>query len=361
MDNSKAIVLASGQELLVRDVKPQLEEMARKLLKLTPNGKRLDISQATDLAVFSLINQLNPFEGESYFMDKVGPTAGIAGYRRKANEYLIERYGNDASYSLEYQPATTAEADFAPDKGDIAWKVILHDTHMERNWQRQVIENMRGLKEAGMTGKEQYDAAVALAGPRPCVEAVGVVHANEKFTYDGGVEKWDRNERAKKRGEKQVLRRAYPVGVRIMGDADMGDVIEGTARDLVMDVSSQIAAEASKPRPTNEQILSDLGFPPASNPVVVSDIPPEPEYVDVVEEAPVTIPPPSAISPAQAAVDAGACPDIFQANAWYTKCSGKDKSDPDKFVKWAKVVQGWLDIGADLEQASSKANKGEKP
>jgi len=363
--DTKAIVVADGRELLVSDIAPAVTETARKLMKLTPGGGRMDVNQATELAVFSIVNGLNPFEGEAYHVFGVGPYAGVAGYRRKATEYLIDRYGPAASYWLEYRPANTSEAQFNPDKGDIAWVVRLHDSEMEKRWQKQVIENLAGIKATGVLGKEAYDMATELAGPKPYIEAVGVVYASESFAKEGKVERWDRNERAKKRGEKQVLRRAYPVGVRIMGDAEMGDVIEGTARDLVMDVSSQIAAEASKPRPegvTNEQILADLGFPPASNPVVVSDIPHEPEYVDVVEEAPATIPPPSAVSPQQAAVDAGACPDIFQANAWYERCLKTNKSDPAAFAAWCKTVQGWMDsTGCDLEQAAGKANKGMLP
>ena len=371
--DTKAIVIADGRELLVSDIKPQLEEMARKLLKLTPNGKRLDVGQATDLAVFSLINRLNPFEGESYYMDKVGPTAGVAGYRRKTNEYLMERYGPQATYFLEYVAATTLEADFNPDKGDVAWKVILHDSEMERRWMGQIIENLAGLKGAGYTGDDAYQIAREMAGPRPCVEAVGVVHANEKFTYDGGVEKWDRNERAKKRGEKQVLRRAYPVGVRIVGDAEMGEVIDGVARDVAMDVASQIAAGPKRPEGmTNDDIIASMGFPPDPKPITVTqpvpgltliDLgPPEPEYVPL-EPADTHLPPPSPITPQQAAVDAGACPDIYQANAWYDRGKGWcNKNDPEAFVKWAKVVQGWMDTtGCDLEQAVGKANKGEKP
>ena len=365
--DTKAIVVADGRELLVSDIAPQVTETARKLMKLTPGGSKMDVNQATELAVFSIVNGLNPFEGEAYHVFGVGPYAGVAGYRRKATEYLIERYGPAASYWLEYRPANTSEAQFNPDKGDIAWVVRLHDSEMEKRWQAQVIQNLIGVKAAGITGKEAFDMAAKLAGPKPYVEAVGVVYASESFAKEGKVERWDRNERAKKRGEKQVLRRAYPVGVRIMGDADMGDVIEGTARDLVMDVSSQIAAEASKPRPegmTNEKILADMDYSPVVvQPAFVPTEPPptpEPEYVPV-EEAPVTIPPPSVITPQQAAVDAGACPDIFQANAWYERCKGSDKNDPEKFIKWSKVGQGWLDIGADLEQASSKANKGDKP
>lgn len=383
MDANKSIVLASGQELLVRDIKPQVEETARKLMKLTPGGKNLDINKATELAVFSLVNGLNPFEGEAY-NGEMGCVAGVAGYRRKAREYLLELYGPQANYSIEYVPATTQEADFNPDNGDVAWKVILHDSEREKGWMRQVIENLKGLKDAGMEDEHQrYTIARELAGPRPSIEAVGVVKANEHFSgidwenWDKKItkkdangntlykpESWDRNERAKKRAEKQAIRRMYPVGVRIIGDAEMGEAVDATVREVAAEVSthlSAVSAAMKDPARTVDSTLKELGIDPGPAPAPAApDGPPEPEYVDVVDATFTTAPAPAKVTPAQALVDAGIAPDIYQANGMVTRYKGK-KQDTETILAWGRIVAGWLDIGADLEQATSKANKGEKP
>lgn len=361
MNNNKSIVLASGAELQYSVIQPKVMEYAKTLIRTCPGGKKLTESEATYLAVFSVVNDLNPFEGEAYYMPNAGPIAGVPAYRRKANEYLIRRYGTGplSTFKTDFRLAATSEAQYDPDKNDIAWVCMLYDLHQDQLWQQQVISNMAGLRAAGMEGKELREYAEHLAGPRPITEAVGVVKASENF----GPDKWDRNERAKKRAEKAAIRKAYPVGVNIVGDAETGEIIDGVARDLVMDVSSQLAAGEPKSDHTETQLMTDLGFGPVAQkdaPAVVdvaSTIPPEPEYVPPVDE-----PKPAAATPQQAAVDAGACPDIFQANAWFERCALPTKKTASTFVQWCKAVQGWIDsTGCGLEQAAAKANKGEVP
>ena len=253
------IVLRSDMQMLVADSENEIKQTARKLMRMTSGGSHLNADQAADLAVYSLLTGLNPFNNECYYMDKVGPIPGIAGYRVKTQEWLTATSGSNSPVRVweEYRPATTQEADFDPDKGDIAWVCILHDSISQERWEQRLIEVGRAYHEMGASFQEAREAAKQDIGPCPSWSAVGVVKAEEHFskavwennkpTDEYQPEKWDRNERAKKRAAKGCYRKGFPA-VSIP-DMEYGDnVIDAVAEDVKSAIVKEITAEASKPK-----------------------------------------------------------------------------------------------------------------
>lgn len=261
--------------LLAQDAELAIKESARKIMKLTPNGNKMTPDQAAELAVFAFITQLNPFNGECYYMEKVGPVPGIAGYRVKAQEY-IRAESRDKRLTPrvieEYRLAREDEADFDQASGDIAWVCTLTDTVSRDAWMNQVILATSKLMQAGSTHEEAKSFALDLVGPCPSWSSVGVVKASEHFS--GNVwknnqkvedeykpEMWDRNERAKKRAAKGCYRKAFP-SMYIPDISDGDGVIDSEFEDVTNRIAGQIVSEdiAKKEAPhrTAEQAASDL-------------------------------------------------------------------------------------------------------
>jgi len=276
---TNGIVLRSDMQLMVADSENEIKQTARKLLKMSTGGGRLSSEQAVDLAVYSIITGLNPFNGECYWLDKVGPIPGIAGYRVKAQEWLIATSDSRTPPRVweEYREATTSEADFDPDAGDIAWVCTLTDSVSKERWEQRIIELGTAYHKMGATFKEAHDAALQDAGPCPSWSAVGVVKASEHFSkqvWEGNKptdeykpEMWDRNERAKKRAAKGCYRKGFPsVSIPDMEYGD--DVVDAVAVDIKDQIAGEILDESQVKR-TAKQNLKELGY--GNNPDPIDD------------------------------------------------------------------------------------------
>jgi len=268
MNNS--LVLSNPSSLLIAEGENEIKQIARKLMKMSSGGSHLTAEQATDLAVYSWVTQLNPFNGECYWLDKVGPVPGIAGYRIKAQEWLWATSDQRVPVRVleEYRPATTQEADFDPDAGDIAWVCTLTDTVSRERWEQRIMKLGLHYKEMGATFKEAHDAALQDAGPCPSWSAVGVVKADEHFSgkkWESGKqtdeyqpEKWDRNERAKKRAAKGCYRKGFPS--MSLPDAEFGETIDAVAEDVKEEIKAAIVEPEEQLKRTEDENLKQLGF-----------------------------------------------------------------------------------------------------
>lgn len=303
MTNQSLAVLDRKTALLVSNSEAEIKEAARKLMRLTPNGSRLTTDQATDLAVYSFLTGLNPFNNECYYMEKVGPVPGIAGYRSKAIEWLRAtnpRYTFSPRTWEEYRPATVEEADFNPDAGDIAWVCILKDSISSEAWDQRVMQLGIAYSKMGATFQEAHDTAVKDAGECPHWTSVGVVKADEHFS--GNVwrnnvkiegeykpEMWDRNERAKKRAAKGCYRKAFP-SVNVP-DREEGDIIDAEIVELKNDIVEQLKKEEKEqPKQSQAEIMRELGYDtPKSADMRVSDTTPEQVELPIDTEKPAPI------------------------------------------------------------------------
>jgi hypothetical protein len=240
---SNALATSPIQSLADPKASEQILNLGRAMLKYTTNGGRpLSNEQAAIMAVYAYATGANPYANELYWMPGKGPELGHAWYQRKSSEQTT------GAITFTMRAATTEEANYNPDKGDIAWHVTMHASEHKREWAQARLGYYTQLQELGP--EAAWKAATELAGPEPVWTAVGVVYASEKF---GGQEKYDRNERAKKRGKKLCLKEGFPA----LAALEVG-ALEGQETQVkIVEVQRQLREE---PKQTPRQIISELGF-----------------------------------------------------------------------------------------------------
>jgi len=276
-DKSLMTLTRMDNAMLVTELKTEVELAAGKIIHLAPGGRRYTMDEAIDLALYSVINQLNPFNGECYYLERVGPIAGVAGYRRKANEQLrtIDPTGR---FWLEFREAQKGEADFDPDK-DIAWVATLHDSVTKREWEQSTLRVYMELTKGGMEGDKAWAEARSFVGAEPTWTASAVVDHRENFSKEGKPDKWDRVERCKKRAEKWVLRKRFPE-VHIK-DPELGDVVDAEFVEAREEIRRELLAEQAAAPRSEAEIMGDLGYtsqdiPERQDEVRIPDVPGRP-------------------------------------------------------------------------------------
>ncbi|MFA5208315.1 MAG: hypothetical protein WC428_06760 [Candidatus Paceibacterota bacterium] len=255
-DQTKAIqteVKSSEIQLVAR-------EIAQRLKYMIVNGNKLSDNEVYSLAQYSAANGLNPFAGECYYLPGVGPCPGVAGWRTKAQDQLDfeAKLANQAGGNMwcEYFHADPADCVFDPEK-DIAYKVVLHDSVSRKRWTDSIKEIALDFVNAGVPFFDAFDKSKELIGAEPVTVSWGVVYGSENFAREGKTEKFDRHERAKKRGEKLCLRKRFPrIHLPEPDNFDDSEMVESTDFHYVMDESEE------KPTRSVEQNITELGFEP---------------------------------------------------------------------------------------------------
>lgn len=248
---NSVVLYGSTTFLLAGNPENEIANIARKLMKLTPGGRRLNKDEATDLAVYAFMTDLNPFNKECYYMPGVGPTPGIAGYERKVLEYLASQGDPHPRIWPAYEPASTGEADFDPEQGDIAYKVKLYNSTDRQKWQQGILNLFLELK--GALGADAWTAAQNFYGPEPCHEGIGVVRGKENF---GTTDKWERHNRAKKRALSQAVRLLNPHVII----PDYSQVKDTNMDRIAVSIAKQIETEASADPVDEKELMRQLGF-----------------------------------------------------------------------------------------------------
>jgi hypothetical protein len=235
------------------------ETLAKQIKLMIANGKQLEDREAMALAQYAVATDLNPFSGECYYIPSVGPTPGIAGWRKKGQEQLeyedAKAHGNGCHFWIEEVDLSADEKAMLKD-GDIAASVDLRDSVTNQRWRQAYLEMAKELKELGAT--DPLTEAKLLVGKEPKWTGFGIVHASESFAYNNGPEKMTRKERALKRAEKISIRKRFPrINLpEVMSDGpEPEDVIDGFVQD-------------SAPQETPEKLVEQLGYGP--QPVVVN-------------------------------------------------------------------------------------------
>jgi hypothetical protein len=268
MTEKSIVTTSKATDLLAADADNELRAMTAKLIRLTPGGRKLTTENAANLAVYCYMTQLNPFNGEAYWVDGAGPIPGVAGVRRKANEYLQLTSTPTDRFFVEFRDAQPGEASFDPDAGDIAKHATLKIRSISEHWQQNIMKLTAELTKAGVDIGVAWDRAVKLAGAEPVWTACGVVDHRESFSRAAGTkgkndpgtpDKWDRHQRAEKRAEKWAIRKAFPSV--LLPDAELGEAayIDAEIVDaIVRDVTAELA---NPPEPRAEgEILAELGY-----------------------------------------------------------------------------------------------------
>jgi len=358
---TNALIAQRATDMLAADKTIEIKSMAHKLMKLTPGGRNLNADQAVELAVYCYMTDLNPFNGEAYYMPNVGVIPGVSGIRRKANEYLALTSSPDDRFFIEFRDANPGEGDFDTSKGDIAQIATLKVRSVSERWQQMLMGNFQQLIAAKMPTEKAWERAEKMAGNEPEWTACGVVDHREIFGRKAGTkgkddkgtpDKWDRMERCKKRAEKWAIRKAFPTVIlpdRELGEGDMIDA------QFVGEIVNEIETEPKrKPRP-EKVILNELGYEteddaeptPEPNP---TEEPTETEDNGVLDEDEIL----------QAVVDAELSENINAAEQALKRCkTGWDTIE--KALTWMTSYRAFRDMGGTVAQSAKQANEGIVP
>ena len=230
-------------------------ELAKRLKYMIVNGNKLADQEVFALAHYAASTDLNPFAQECYYLPGTGPVPGVVGLRRKAQEALNAET-NAARVPMGYfwietRPALPGEGNFDAIK-DIAIHVTLHDSTVNKRWRTAYFETARELKELGE--KDYLAAAKTFVGPEPVWTGVGVVAGSEAFSRDGKPEKFDRYERAAKRGEKLALKKRFPSLQQYEPATGAGAYDEDTIDSTFVETPS------NEPKRPEAEIMKELGF-----------------------------------------------------------------------------------------------------
>ena len=258
MTDQKGIEVA--KEKPANEIQLIARDLAQRLKYMIVNGNKLSDNEVYSLAQYAAANGLNPFAGECYYLSGTGPCPGVAGWRSKGQDQLDyeAKLANQAGGNMwcEYEHADPLDCIFDPAKGDIAYKVILHDSVSRKRWTDSIKEIAMDFVKAGVPFFDAFDKAKELIGPEPVTVSWGVVYGTEKFAGEGKTEKFDRHERAKKRGEKLDLRKRFPrIHLPEPDNFDDSQVVDSTDFHYVMDEPEQKPSGR-----TVDQNLAELGF-----------------------------------------------------------------------------------------------------
>jgi hypothetical protein len=147
MTEKSITVRRTTVDLMAADNQSEIKAMAYKIYKF---GGIKSQEEAVSMAIYSWMTDLNYFNNECYWYPGVGPSPGVQGYRRKAKEYNLRVGGDkDWDYSVRFEVASITDANYDPDKGDIAWKAILTDTKARKRWEDTYAKFFNMAIEAG--------------------------------------------------------------------------------------------------------------------------------------------------------------------------------------------------------------------
>lgn len=255
-DQTKAIEVA--KEKPANEIQLIARDLAQRLKYMIVNGNKLSDNEVYSLAQYAAANGLNPFAGECYYLPGVGPCPGVAGWRSKAQDQLDyeAKLAGHAGGNMwcEYFHADPADCVFDPAK-DIAYKVVMHDSVSQKRWTDKIKDIAMDFVKAGAPFFDAFDKAKELIGAEPVTVSWGVVYGSENFAREGKTEKFDRHERAKKRGEKLDLRKRFPRIHLPEPDNFEGETID--AEDFKVVMSEPEREHSGK---SVEQNLFELGF-----------------------------------------------------------------------------------------------------
>lgn len=227
------------------------DTLARQIRLMIQNGKQLQDHEAMALAQYAVATDLNPFAGECYYIPQVGPTPGIAGWRKKGQEQLeyeaAKANENGCHFWIEEVDLTEDEKKFVRE-GDVACSVVLRDSVTNKRWRVGYLDMAKDLTTMG--DKNALENAKNFVGKEPTWTGFGIVSFEEKFSFGGGPEKMTRKERALKRAEKIAIRKRFP---RI----DLPELVGGPEPEDVIDGYMTEAEPMDPP-----QILQKLGYEP---------------------------------------------------------------------------------------------------
>lgn len=244
--------MSNGSALSLYADRKEVAALATRLAKAAPGGNRLADNQALALAQIALAHDLDPWNGEVWFIPGSGVMVGIKGLRKAADR---ECQRDNNTYWLDFQ-RVEAKKYGLDEKGTVIYECHLRDVVTTQAYAKSVNSLTSGAEVP-------YSDAVKMLGPAPVSIGVGIATEDEKS-------KMRIHARARKRAEADAIKMRF--GVEFAGatfsEEGPGDVIDGQWADADSDDPwESFEAPANEPKKSEAQLKAELGF----------DGPPEPE------------------------------------------------------------------------------------
>lgn len=204
--SNQALIERQNQNLEKWGDRPELREMATRIKLMVPNAASLTDDEALALAQGSYLSGLNPFDGEIYYIPKLGLYPGIKGRRRKAREQMERAIGRGANYWMEFDwPSSEWKAENGYAADWLVCRAILRDSATLTSYVDAVLKLTGAIK--GMSISEVKE----LIGQRPYVTGIGFVKPGERLIRPI-------REVAQKRAERAALAQRFDIGLEERAD-----------------------------------------------------------------------------------------------------------------------------------------------
>ena len=231
--------------------KQQLAEVNNRIKVMLPGGAKLSNEERFALAQIAVAHQLDPFNGEVWYIPGRGPMIGIKGLRKKAREQV------QGNFWIDFREITD-EAErkrYGIEAGALAFEARLFDSENVRNYCDMVAQMTKS--------SIPWPDVKQIIGDKPYTSGIGVLRPNEQT-------KMERVQCALKRAEADALKRRFdiPFGLNVEADTEP-DAIDGEWKIEGASVESQDAdpavsfrakcAEISATEAEVNQALEDAG------------------------------------------------------------------------------------------------------
>jgi len=200
MENNNELVKTEESKALSKE-----GDMFSRLKYMVTNGKKLNNDECAALAQFAVVEGLNPFAQECWYIPNVGPSIGIGGLRKKATQAL----GSGHTWNVQFKDVTDDYRNIEDKAIKYAFEATLRDT-------KSMSDYMKAYKEA----KEIFATAeeiINVVGRPPIWQAVGVFLESQADQYKDKF--FIQKERAKKRAEALVIKKRFSLSYEY-GDVD---------------------------------------------------------------------------------------------------------------------------------------------
>lgn len=199
-----------------------VRELAGRLQKMMPGAKALTPPEALSLAQAAVAHELDPFNGELWFLPGSGLMAGIKGHRRAAHKQMKNEGGGNYWPEFEQIP-TDQKASLGIPQDALAFRCKIRDTQTVN----QYVSEIERLLDKNIP----WEVVENIVGKKPYTEGIGYAQPSERS-------KMTLVQRAMKRAEADALKRRFdlPFGdaVGANGDSDIIDaefVVEQKTED----------------------------------------------------------------------------------------------------------------------------------
>ena len=208
--------------------KQQLAEVNNRIKVMLPGGSKLSNEERFALAQIAVAHQLDPFNGEVWYIPGRGPMIGIKGLRKKAREQVHGNFWIDFREIMD----EAERKRYGIEAGALAFEARIFDSENIRTY----CEMVERMTKAGIP----WDSVRGMMGDHPYTSGIGVLRPNEQT-------KMERVQCARKRAEADALKRRFdiPFGLNVEADTEP-DAIDGEWK------IEGSAVESHDERPANE-------------------------------------------------------------------------------------------------------------